>query len=266
LVARTDITRRLKEVQGGSITVDGSHFDQVSTATADFAANVKDPKASIITVYIFVAGQPLVSVLLFYDDPTSPSGIFESFLNIPSLAQDIKTRDFLSLVQTSQSDQNANKRGIFQTVSFTEITPNILQEIVKELVLTGTQLVAVNSTDLVNYDIDPFLPDIFSHNNSRSAYPPNRNVPYFPLSIGYSWSDQGRDEEFQSVIRESAARLQAAAVAEGQDLDGVALYPNYAIFDTPLKQIYGDNLPELKKLKKLHDPTNVMGLAGGYKF
>jgi hypothetical protein len=30
--------------------------------------------------------------------------------------------------------------------------------------------------------------------------------------------------------------------------------------------MYGDNLPTLRALKKVHDPKNVMGLAGGFKF
>lgn len=58
-----------------------------------------------------------------------------------------------------------------------------------------------------------------------------------------------------------------AAIAEGQtELSGAPVYPNYAIFDTPLTTMYGSNLPGLQSLKASIDPTNVMGLAGGFKF
>lgn len=58
-----------------------------------------------------------------------------------------------------------------------------------------------------------------------------------------------------------------AALAEGQaGIAGAAVYPNYAIFDTPLSNIYGSNLPALQALKASVDPTNVMGLAGGFRF
>jgi len=37
-------------------------------------------------------------------------------------------------------------------------------------------------------------------------------------------------------------------------------------YNTPLEDIYGDNLPALRALKAKIDPKNVMGLAGGFKF
>lgn len=40
------------------------NLDQVSAATVDFAANVLDPKASVITTYNFVYGQVSLSLLL----------------------------------------------------------------------------------------------------------------------------------------------------------------------------------------------------------
>jgi len=46
----------------------------------------------------------------------------------------------------------------------------------------------------------------------------------------------------------------------------MALYGNYVDANTPLVDIYGDNLPRLRALKAKIDPHNVMGLAGGFKF
>jgi hypothetical protein len=36
--------------------------------------------------------------------------------------------------------------------------------------------------------------------------------------------------------------------------------------ETPLVDIYGENLPILQELQAKIDPTNIMGLAGGFKF
>jgi hypothetical protein len=36
--------------------------------------------------------------------------------------------------------------------------------------------------------------------------------------------------------------------------------------ETPLVDIYGENLPLLQALQAKIDPNNVMGLAGGFKF
>jgi len=82
----------------------------------------------------------------------------------------------------------------------------------------------------------------------------------------YAWLFEEDDDDFYSAARQSATRLHDAAVAEGQVLDNAPAYPNYAMFDTPLSKLYGDNLPMLRSLKAVHDPNNVMGLAGGWKF
>lgn len=68
-------------------------------------------------------------------------------------------------------------------------------------------------------------------------------------------------------MEESANRLSAIAQAEGLlSDDPIALYGNYVEANTPLVDIYGDNLPSLQALRAKIDPKNVMGLAGGFKF
>ncbi|KAF8329203.1 hypothetical protein F5887DRAFT_1184312 [Amanita rubescens] len=66
--------------------------------------------------------------------------------------------------------------------------------------------------------------------------------------------------------RDSADCIRDAAIAEGQDIANVPLYPNYAIFGTPLGDMYGDNVGRLKSLRETIDPLDVMCLAGGFNF
>ena len=68
------------------------------------------------------------------------------------------------------------------------------------------------------------------------------------------------------AIRKSGDSLRAAALKDGQDVERAAVYPNYALFDTPLEEIYGRNLPRLRAVRRAIDPEDVMGLAGGFKF
>ena len=69
-----------------------------------------------------------------------------------------------------------------------------------------------------------------------------------------------------SSITESAERIRDAAIADDQDISNAPLYPNTAIFSTPLENMYGGNVARLEALKQVVDPSNVMGLAGGWKF
>ena len=72
---------------------------------------------------------------------------------------------------------------------------------------------------------------------------------------------------FVAAVEESANRLAVVARAEGLLIDDPpALYGNYANAETPLADIYGENLPGLRALKAKIDPKNVMGLSGGFKF
>ena len=103
--------------------------------------------------------------------------------------------------------------------------------------------------------------------SSPSAYPPDRTFGYTPFGIVYSWDDAKYDEDFHNAIWESTRRVTQAAIEEGQDIQYAPKYPNYAMYDTPMEEMYGEkNLERLRELKKRVDPENVMGLAGGFKF
>ena len=121
------------------------------------------------------------------------------------------------------------------------------------------------------YAIEPFLQSYLSHANSPSAWPApsarkQGNAPN-PLLVFFSWNNTLYDEEFVAAVEESANRLAAVAKAEGLLSDHpMALYGNYVDANTPLVDIYGENLPKLRALRAKIDPKNVMGLTGGFRF
>ncbi len=55
---------------------------------------------------------------MFYDDPTPPDGIFDDFLAIPALVQDVTTRSFFDLINSTSNDA-AGYRCSFFTSSYT---------------------------------------------------------------------------------------------------------------------------------------------------
>lgn len=62
-------------------------------------------------------------------------------------------------------------------------------------------------------------------------------------------------------------RLKAAAMAEGiyTNADAFPSYPNYALFDDPVEELYGPtNAARLRVLRQKYDPNRVMSLAGGF--
>ncbi|KAI0357738.1 FAD-binding domain-containing protein [Trametes cingulata] len=254
------------EVWGGLITITEDQLDKVNAATVKFSQTVTDPKAQVLPTYNFLLGEPGVSLLLFYDYPTPPDGIFDDYLAIPHFTKDVKTRSFLDLVQSAPANATGGQRAVFHTVSLLQYTDNIMSAVLNETKFWGERL-SLQTGNFISYDVEPFLPSIFSHSpEGSSAYPPSRAQGLLPLNIYYAWGSELADDAMHSAARQSAEHLTQVAVAEGQDIANAALYNNYAIFDTPLERLYGDNLSKLQALKAQYDPDNVMGLAGGWKF
>jgi hypothetical protein len=131
--------------------------------------------------------------------------------------------------------------------------------------LWGARFLHLNTTFTVIATLEPFDSGLFSH-GSGSAYPPDRSQALFPSVLLYSWSDASLDQTFTRAIRKQSDALHNAALADGQNVSHAAVYVNNAPSDTPLKDIYGENLPRLRKIRAEVDPEDVMGLAGGFKF
>ena len=106
---------------------------------------------------------------------------------------------------------------------------------------------------------------MFTH-GSGSAYPPDRSHALFPSVVFYAWSNASLDDTIASAMRNHSEAIHNVALADGQNVSDAAIYVNYALFGTPLEDIYGDNVPRLRRIRAKIDPEDVMGLAGGFKF
>lgn len=70
---------------------------------------------------------------------------------------------------------------------------------------------------------------------------------------------------FHDAIWKLTKAIQEAGIEEGQCKADDVYYPNYAIGDTPLELLYGENLPRLREIREKVDPKGVMRLTGGFK-
>ena len=113
--------------------------------------------------------------------------------------------------------------------------------------------------------LEPFDSGLFSH-GSPSAYPPDRSRAVFPSVLIIAWSNASLDKTMADLLRDGAKTIHDVAIADGQNLSHAAVYVNYALFDTPLEDMYGGNLARLRSIKAKIDPDRVMDLAGGFKF
>ena len=268
--------------QGGIIEYGVTSWAAVSAAVTTFnTGSTSDPNANIIQAYNTFGGVGIGALLVFYNAPSPPAGLFDAFLSIPYLNKDIKTRSFLDFVKSSPSDATAGmrcdmermcmargdltlllSRGAFQSVSLTELTPSILNQIVNQTLFYGTTAL-LGGGIFVSYAVEPFLRSAYSH-ATDSAWPHSQYLS--PLNLYFAWPLGLSDTIFLKAIKDSANSIRAQAIAEGQKLDGLPTYSNYAIAGSSLQSVYGGNVARLQQIKATYDPTNLMGRAGGFKF
>lgn len=259
-------------IWGGTIVYGPEQYAAFDAAFDKFVNTVKDPKASILPTYNWILGQnaSLLS-MFFYDSPTLPPGIFDDFLVIPRHTSDLGTRGMASMAKAGNySSLITGHRTYFNTVAVRDWTPSVIKLIEQEVEYWGTTL-ASEIGIFFSYNVEPFLRNHLTHNTLPSAWPPesarNPAVAVDPMNIFFEWENPAYDGDYLTAITETATRLRNL-VGEEQGLmyEKSPRYNNYAVYDTPLDEIYGENLPVLKKLKRKYDPEGVMDLAGGWKF
>ncbi|KAG8734885.1 hypothetical protein FRC12_018302, partial [Ceratobasidium sp. 428] len=253
------------QVWGGLRTFTFDQIPRINNATIDFINGVTDPKAGIITTYNYLLGQPGVFLLMFYDGPTPPAGIFERFDSIPHFTSDVSTRSLASLVKASPANATYGSRGAFNTVSLKTYSLSLIEQVANQSLYWGTRGNFHGAT-FISYDVEPFLPSM----NARSkggAYPHDDYL--IPLNLYFAWQGELNDSFFIEALKQSTQVIFNQAVAEGQpNIAGEKQikYGNYASGSESLGSIYGNNLARLKAIKSQLDPANVMSLAGGYRF
>ncbi|CAO1612897.1 unnamed protein product [Parajaminaea phylloscopi] len=248
------------QVWGGLNTYTQDQLAAVVNATATFSNQNKDPKAQVIPAFNFILGQPGVSLLAFYDGPSPPAGTFDMFDQAKTFTKDWKARTFSDLVRSAPANATAGHRGAFHTVSLTGYSQGLLDLIVSELKSYGAQGFK-HSAFFLSYDVEPFLQwpggdGAWKHDNSPK-----------PLNIYFAWDSPLDDDFWRKEMVASANRIAQKARDEGQKIDDLLLYPNYAISSTPIGQLYdAASLQRLAGIRSRVDPKNVMGLTTFFRF
>lgn len=255
------------QVWGGRISYAKAQWDAVNTAIANFVSKVTDPKACVYSTTDYVSGAVVIMSILFYDAPTYPDGIFDELLEIPHLEKDISTRAYSNLIQTLPGNASSGLRAMFHWVPIEQLTLPIL-EMVKNQTLYYGELLSESSGFLISYDLIPFLPSLYSHSDTPSAFPSSRDSGqgYSFIEVYYGWTNASDDDVMLRLGAESAAFMKQFAVDAGQNVANALIYPNCAPPGTALEDIYGDALSNLHSIRSAVDPGNVMGLTGGWRF
>jgi hypothetical protein len=252
-------------IWGGTLVYPVSQLEAVKQAIYNFQLKNNDTKASPALAITYAKGNLTLALPMFYDGPT-PSAAFDEFLAIPTVARHVNTTTYSALVQGFAAVANADgRRAYSDAIPVHQYSPVVFDEIVKLIQFWGPQLYAQDKNMSLGSTLEPFDYGVFSH-GSDSAYPPDRSQAIFPTALDGIWSDSSLDDTMTSILRNISDTVHEVALADGQNISSAAKYPNYALFGTPLENMYGGNLDRLRQIRKDVDPEDVMGLTGGWRF
>ncbi|KAK0537404.1 hypothetical protein OC835_001750 [Tilletia horrida] len=258
-------------VWGGVTFIDNKHLDTVLNLTAQFASEQNtDLLGGLLPTLDAFGGVPGVECQVFYDDPAGPANgsfvknIFDQLLALSGPAKNIRAnRTMANFTQAAPSEAFEGVRGTFSSVSLERLTPEILQTIKEEFKFYGS-LAPLGAGALISYDLEPFARAKSYPAASSTGWPHDKLLS--PLNLYFAWPLGLSDGLFFDAIRKSTAKIRAAAIAQGQNLDGLYIYPNYALYDTPFEDVYGPNVARLTSIAAKYDPAKVMTRAGGFQF
>ncbi|KAK0447293.1 FAD dependent oxidoreductase [Armillaria borealis] len=246
-------------VWGGIASYNASYISAFTAASVKFCSEVTDPKAGMIMVYGYTSGQDILSTRMFYDGPDPPDDIFDDFLAIPALTQEVTTRSFFDLINSTAATINASTgyRTVYNDIPMLEYSESSIEGIIDEVNFWGPTL-STHGPHVVAYSIEPFLPSLLTHAPAgSSAYPSSRDHVAFPTNLNMQWLSESEDDVFHDAARQTAERLGA---------EGESIYPNYAIYDTPVVDIFGEEgVKRMEATRERADPYGVMLLTGGFK-
>ncbi|KAK0199347.1 FAD-binding domain-containing protein [Desarmillaria ectypa] len=246
-------------IWGGVARYNASYISAFNAASIKFCSEVTDPKAAIIIIYGYTSGQFILSTQMFYDGPTPPDGIFDDFLAIPAVAQDVTTRSFFDFNNSTFASINGSTgyRTVSNDVPMLEYSESNIEGVIDELKFWGPTL-SKHGGIIVSYILEPFLPSLLTlFPAGSSAYPGTRDHVVFPTKLTLQWSSESEDGVFHDAARKTVEKLGA---------EGLSRYPNYAIYDTPVVDMYGEEgVKRMEATRGRVDPKDVMRLTGGFK-
>ncbi|KAI0303852.1 hypothetical protein BC826DRAFT_1100810 [Russula brevipes] len=227
------------DIWGGLLFYAENQLDAIKKALNNFQQK-KDTKAALLVALAYSSNQLTVVVFVFYDAPTH-GGVFDEFLAIPTTQGTVHTRSFSDFVFSESTVVPDGLRTFYCDAPVTQYSPAVFDAFVNQTKFWGTRLSALDGNVTVSSTLEPLDNDYLSH-GSGSAYPPDRSHAIFHSIMSTVWANASLDEEMAHALRQA--------------------YVNYALFDTPLEDIYGGNVERLREIRAVIDPKDVMGLAG----
>jgi hypothetical protein len=161
----------------------------------------------------------------------------------------------------------------FDGVPVTQYSPAVFDAFVNQTKVSrslGYHTLTPSCGCVLSFGVHTFMLKTKTHPWSRHLSPTARTCSHMEaglhIHLTVEWSNPSLDNTTAFVLRNFSETVKTVAIADGQNVSHAAKYVNYALFGTPLEDIYGGNLERLREIRAAIDSKDVMGLTGGRKF
>ncbi|KAH9038637.1 FAD-binding domain-containing protein [Lactarius deliciosus] len=257
-------THEQTNVWGAVLDFKGDQIEPAYTAFANWLSVDHDHKGAQMGAITYSKGTVGFQLVLFYDGPEPPKCLYGDLLNLPNSAESIMKGDFLKFM--SSIAVPVRERAYGDGIPLLRYSVPVVKATIDNVKTLGDKLGEKDEHVLIVFNLDAFESDIFTH-GGPSAYPPDRSRTILPSSLFVGWNDESLDKDgyVYDSVRSLSASISKAGIYDGQDLKHAAHYTNFALYGTPLENMYGKNVKRLRKIKKKYDPFRVMDLTGGFR-
>lgn len=255
-------------VWGGTRLYTG-HEEDFKQYAVNVAHNLTDRNASASIEFIYYAKVPLFAIQAYYDGPEPPAGTLESGLPPKAILKPLLDtwgpNTMTDIVTSSPSNLTIGLRGTFHVASLQYYSRTILDVALNEIDKLNSDV--LHSGFYFHVAVEPAGKNYGAYANPTNSSP----FPYYKspqsLLFYFGWVSALDDEYYFQAIKNAVQVVENQARSEGQKVDDLQIYPNYAIFDTPAEKLFGDtNLARLQQIKEQYDPKGTMRLTTSFAF
>ena len=108
-------------------------------------------------------------------------------------------------------------------------------------------------------------PDIFNESPQGAAWPHKPHMPNGPVLFYFRWKSEVDEQFWLKIMTDTLDTLRRFAISEGLATANTPYYSNLCLESMSVSDIYRENLGNLRRVKAIYDPSDVMGLTGGFK-
>lgn len=167
-------------------------------------------------------------------------------------------------IKRAMTGVGENPRGRWGCVMIDVFTKKVIDEIERQASRAARQMIDNGGTRVI-IDMWPFTSTMFD-NSTAAAWPHVKDYPNGPVLAYFLWQGKENDAFWINTMQTALSAIKKQIKkSRGKKAAPLPVYCNTSLDSTTVKEIYANNLDNLKKSRQKFDPDDLMSLTGGFR-